>query len=113
MHITWFESDDGASVNKKDAKMIEKWIAKNTDEIHEIFHLVKEYEMEAVKIIQGTQGKVENGSTKINSYDIFFISNLILIVGCEETQDEEGGGLTRKINYLGSIEIPCGDEEER
>lgn len=113
MHIAWFELDDGASLNKKDAKMIEKWITKNADDIHEIFHLVQEYEMEAVKIIDGTQEKMENSSTKINSYDIFFISNLILIVGCEETQDAEGSGLTRKINYLGSIEIPCGEEEER
>jgi hypothetical protein len=112
LHITWFESEDGASVNKKDAKMIEKWIVKNAGNIHEIFHLVQEYEMEAVKIIEGTQEK-EKGRTKINSYDILFISNIILIVSCEETQDVEGSGLTRKINYLGLIEIPCGEEEER
>jgi hypothetical protein len=112
LHITWFESEDGASVNKKDAKMIEKWIVKNADDIHAIFHLVQEYEMEAVKIIEGAQEK-ENGGTKICSYDILFISNIILIVSCEETQDLEGSELTRKINYLGSIEIPCGEEEER
>jgi len=42
-------------VNKKDAKMIEKWIVKNAGNIHEIFHLIQEHEMEAVKIIEGTQ----------------------------------------------------------
>ena len=111
MKINWFL--EGAALKGKELKAIEKWISEHSDEIHEILHIVQEYEMEAFKIIHGSQEMMKSGISKINSIELFFIPNLVLVVYSEEVHEAKGGKLTRKLNYLGSLEIPCDDEEER
>jgi len=111
LKIEWFEADSGNSPDEKLIKKIQDWVDKNEEEIHEIFHIAQEYDMEAIKIIDGKQGE-SSGKITILSYDLYVLPNIILIALSDETQNPETNESTRSLKFIGEVEIPCDDEEE-
>ena len=93
------------TIAKDDIQLIEKWIEENGDQSQEIYDFVNAHEIEVANIIDGKQVSDASGKTVINSYEIFFLCNSILIVRSEELQDTDNQDLSRKIQFLGELTI--------
>jgi len=106
--LQWFDTAED-SMHKENLNAIEEWVQANADNIHDIFHYVVDSEIEASKIIDGKQEKDAEGRIKISSYELYFFSNLMLIVYSEETQDLEKSEVLRKVKYLGELSMECGE----
>jgi len=112
LKVEWFESE--GSIPAKEISLINDWLDKNAEAIHDIYHLVQEYEMEVVKIIDGNQETESDGRIRITSYDLYFVIDAILVVKSEEIQYPDRLESSRSLRYLAKVEIPCdepGDEE--
>lgn len=110
MKVDWFEG--GKPLNSGNAALIEKWVEEHSEEIHEIYHLVEEYEMEVVKVIDGRQDESPDGGTTITSYDLYIIVNAVMVIMSEEVQAAGSNESTRHVTYLGEVEVPCDLERE-
>lgn len=106
--LQWFDTAESA-VHKGNLQNIEEWVKANIDNIHDIFHYVGDSEIEASKIIDGKQEKDGEGNIKISSYELYFFSNLMLIVYSEETQDIQKSEAIRKVQYLGELTLECAE----
>ena len=110
MEVKWFGREGSLSLAEK--KKIEGWLKENAEGIHDIYHLVQEYKMEAFKIIDGTQDTDEAGKIRITSNELYVLPEDILIVKSEETQSSEKMESIKSMKYLAKIEIPCDEEHD-
>jgi len=103
--IEWYSTVGALKIPKKDIKMIEKWIEDNKGDLHEIYHFVRENEMEGSKIICGEQLKETNEKITIRSYELYILYDVIFIVQSEETQDSEKQEIVRNTTRLGVLTL--------
>jgi hypothetical protein len=111
LKIEWFDSALNDIPDEKQTKKIQDWIDKNEDEIHELFHIAQEYEIEAIKIIDGKQSQ-SGEKVNILSYDLYVLPNIILIAHSNEVQNPDKNESSRSLRFIGEVEIPCDEEQE-
>lgn len=113
MKITWFDKTpphDMAEADR-DKALIKDWVKSHEEELHEIYHLANDSEMEAVKIINGDQEIDEGGRITLRTLELHFMKDLVLVLRTIEVQDPGSYTTRRTATQLGYLGMPrCEDD---
>jgi len=112
MKINWFDNtnQDNKTNPARDRALVKDWVKNHEEELHEIFHLANDNEMEAVKVIDGDQEIDRGGRIILRTLEFHFMKELIVVLRTEETQDSGAYTMKKTATQLGYLEIPsCRD----
>jgi hypothetical protein len=113
MKITWFDKATPHDMTdpERDRKLVKGWVKDHEEELHEIYHLANDSEMEAVKVITGDQEIDKRGRITLHTLELHFMKDLVLVLRAVEVQDSDSYTTRRTATQLGYLGMPsCGDD---
>lgn len=109
--IEWFGTPEELGISDEEKDFIEKWIQENEAELHEIYHFLREHEMEGSKIIFGEQHENDEGDVVIKSFEVYIIYDVILIIKSEERQIFNTNDTIKRFAKLGIVDLRSPKDE--